>query len=243
MSKTLTERGSTRLNLFKSRFGPHDPPLGDHKLHMKNSVSTCYGPILPKTQANTVKSTLGVIPAVFGSLPSIVDAFNLRQRIREVCSCRARSQNELEFNQLYVNHYPMDTRARIGFHHDHHITMGHFIAGISCGSTCELHLRAQDPGMKRPPTRVQLPPRSLYLMTGLSRWHLQHAIPVITGDRLSLTFRTVDQNSAPKQMWSREWNQLGSLEQENAHWPLLRPDGSSSIDCTRRVEKQVLAKT
>lgn len=185
-----------------------------------------YGPILPKAQPNTTKSTLGVTPAIFGAMPASILGQDLQQRLRDICRDKGLEGDQLEFNQLYVNHYACKTRSRIDFHHDHHLTMRGIIAGVSCGSACELHLRAQDAGVRRPPARLRLPPRSLYLMTGLSRWHLQHAVPAVEGDRLSLTFRSVDLSCAPRPMWDRPWSALGAREELNAHWPLLRPDGS-----------------
>eukprot|EP00811_Abedinium_folium_P016239 NODE_2517_length_2198_cov_3.844037.p1 GENE.NODE_2517_length_2198_cov_3.844037~~NODE_2517_length_2198_cov_3.844037.p1 ORF type:complete len:687 (+),score=186.88 NODE_2517_length_2198_cov_3.844037:2-2062(+) len=204
-----------------------------------------YGPIHPKVQCSTAKSTLGVTPAVFGAPPPLVRELRLLERVRALCEREGLGTAEdLGFDEVYVNHYAVTSRARIDFHHDHHLTMLGVVAGISCGSTCEFQLRAQDAGVRRPPARVNLPARSLFLLTGLSRWHLQHAIPVIKGDRLSLTFRAVDRTSAPRPMWSREWHELGTAEEENAHWPLLRPDGmASDAWLVGRADREACAKS
>ncbi len=117
--------------------------------------------------------------------------------VRDVNDVSRRDHDGHLFGSLwYTNHYTIRNRGRIDFHHDHHTTMMGVVAGVSLGSACELRLRVPDPGFRRAPFHVHLPRRSLYLMTGLSRWHLQHGIPSLMGDRVSLTFRTVDPGCA-----------------------------------------------
>merc|ERR1712118_185233 len=106
-------------------------------------------------------------------------------------------------------------------------TMMGVVAGVSLDIGVELRLRVPDPGFRRAPFHVHLPRRSLYLMTGLSRWHLQHGIPTLMGDRVSLTFRTVDPGCARSLAhWKRSWDELDTEERKNAHLPILKPDGT-----------------
>merc|ERR1712118_93741 len=129
---------------------------------------------------------------------------------------------ELKLDQLYVNHYSAKFCSGIGFHHDNPKTMMGIIAGISLGTSCELHLIAPDKELGQSlPMVLQLPPRSLFIMSGLSRYHLQHGILGLAGDRLSLTFRTVNLACAERSLWQRNWADLSTEEASNAHWPLL----------------------
>merc|ERR1711870_160207 len=95
------------------------------------------------------------------------------------------------------------------------------IAGVSLLSECDFLLCACDaPHFKSQPVGVNMPRRSVYLMTGLSRWHLQHAVLDIPADRVSLTFRTVDKTwtkSNDSWLWRREWDELTDEELANAH--------------------------
>lgn len=193
-----------------------------------------YGPILKiKTEA-TSKSTLGIIPGKFGPMPPIVARFRLLDRIRTcalklgdaICDC------SLDFDQLYVNHYAAKLCSRIDFHHDNPKTMGGIIAGLSLGSSCEMHLKAPDKELCERPILAHLPARSLCLMTGLSRYHLQHGIPALPTDRLSLTFRVVNSECADSAAWGRSWECIPPHEASNAHWPLLRP--ADEVDPRRR---------
>lgn len=182
-----------------------------------------YGPILPKQSFGTTRSTLNVIPGRLGAIPPVVEQQNLRERIRDVS--KERGDTQLDFDQLYVNYYSAAAKGRIGFHHDHVGTMRGVVAGISLGSACEFQLLALDAELSGQPTLfLNLPPRSLYLMSGLSRYHLQHGIPSHNKDRLSLTFRTVDQSGAgSKAQWRREWADIPPAEAAKCNWPLLPP--------------------
>jgi len=185
-----------------------------------------YGPILTKTLPDSTKSGLGVIPALFGRMPDVVDTMHLRERLFHFSdSCGLRKFEPLD--QLYVNYYSVSCGAYIDFHHDHHTSMTGLIAGVNLGSDFELSLRASElpSRVPRPPTmHVGMPSKSGYLMTGLSRWHLQHAVLDLVADRISLTFRTVDRScvSHPS-LWDREWSDLTDPENANAHYPILPP--------------------
>lgn len=183
-----------------------------------------YGPILPRQSFGTTRSTLNVIPGRMGAMPPVIESQALRQRIRTAAA--GMGDEGLRLDQLYVNYYSAMAKGRIGFHHDHPGTMGPVVAGLSLGSDCEFQLLALDPELagSGPTLYLQLPSRSLYLMTGLSRYHLQHGIPVHGKDRFSLTFRTVDQSGAgSKSQWRRGWHDIPPAEAAKCHWPLLPP--------------------
>lgn len=193
-----------------------------------------YGPILPRATSGTTKSTLTVIPARLGEMPPSVSRQRLQERIREQAERLLGTRDhpafarQYAFDQMYVNYYNSASRANIEFHHDNHTCMHGVVAGVSLMSSCELQLRALDKGsIQCPPLRVTLPRRSLFFLSGLSRWHLQHGIPRMTEDRLSLTFRTVDRScSRQQELWGQGWDCLELEEAENAIWPLVRPDGA-----------------
>lgn len=191
-----------------------------------------YGPILKMKTELSSKSTLGVIAGRMGSLPAVTVSMGLQERIRSQLGAVSSGATEesLRLDQLYVNHYSAKFCSGIGFHHDNPKTMMGIIAGLSLGSACELHLIAPDKELGRIPIVLSLPPRSLFCMSGLSRYHLQHGIPGIAADRLSLTFRTVNLLCAARSSWQREWDDISPEEASNAHWPLLPPSGNANND-------------
>lgn len=188
-----------------------------------------YGPVLPLATAGTTKSTLTVIPARLGAMPPLVSRQGLPSRILgEMRQRTGHSNNEREqiLDQMYVNFYDASSKANIEFHHDNHTCMCGDIAGVSLLSNCEMQFRALDSNLLRPPLRILLPRRSLFLLSGLARWHLQHAIPEMYENRLSLTFRTVDKScSREPSMWEQDWDCLEDEEARNAVWPLVLPGG------------------
>ncbi|CAJ1345991.1 unnamed protein product [Effrenium voratum] len=141
---------------------------------------------------------------------------DLRARIRD--KAKGLGDKALSLDQLYVNSY--DEATCIDFHHDNVRSMGPVIAGLSLESGAELRLRAPD--VEERYVVLKLPPRSLYLLSGISRYHLQHAIPPATRHRLSLTFRTLCRTD--RQKWRRRWAEIPKEEAVNAHWPLLPPE-------------------
>jgi hypothetical protein len=100
------------------------------------------------------------------------------------------------------------------------------VAGVSLMSDCVMQLRPTERGITRL-VRIDVPRRSLFLLSGLSRWHLQHGIPYVSQDRISLTFRTVDKSCYTRmpEAWNRAWEDLEPAEAENAVWPLVCPRG------------------
>ncbi|CAJ1440071.1 unnamed protein product [Effrenium voratum] len=174
-----------------------------------------YGAVLQRKTRDTTKSTLGTIPCELGALPELVCKMDLRARIRD--KAKGLGDKALSLDQLYVNSY--DEATCIDFHHDNVRSMGPVIAGLSLESGTELRLRAPDVDERY--VVLKLPPRSLYLLSGISRYHLQHAIPPATRHRLSLTFRTLCRTD--RQKWRRRWAEIPKEEAVNAHWPLLPP--------------------
>ncbi|OLP77543.1 hypothetical protein AK812_SmicGene42381, partial [Symbiodinium microadriaticum] len=95
-----------------------------------------YGPILPKETQGTTKSTLHVIPSVFGAMPPVVEKQRLQARIRE--SSPVAPEAEDDFDQMYVNFYDSSINSYIDYHHDHMSCMKGTVAGVSLGSACRL---------------------------------------------------------------------------------------------------------
>jgi len=182
-----------------------------------------YGPVLQLQARDSVKSTLGIIPGRLGAMPPLVERMQLRERLRE--RSKGLGDRSLGMDQLYVNWYSRAARSRIDFHHDNPKAMGPVIAGVSLCSACEFQFVALDRELpQNARISVTLPRRSLILLSGLSRYHLQHGIPMVKQDRLSLTFRTLERDCADRALWRREWSAFPSDEAANAHWPLLPPE-------------------
>jgi len=91
------------------------------------------------------------------------------------------------FNQALVQLYPPG--ATIGWHRDSEI-FGPTIIGVSFGGAARLRFRRLDAGQS---ASILIPPRSVYVMSGPSRMEWEHSIPPSDGQRLSVTFRTVDE--------------------------------------------------
>ncbi|CAK9109294.1 Hypothetical protein (Fragment) [Durusdinium trenchii] len=205
----LSEEEEAALLRYWSPEGPIFP-LGTEETYSRRRFFH-YGPILPKETKGTSKSTLNVIPSVFGAMPPLVETLRLRPRLRAAAQSTGLTVEEasLGFDQMYVNYYDTSINSYIDFHHDHQSCMLGTVAGISLGSACQLQLK---PLRQRKGLSIELPRRSLFFMSGLSRWHLQHAIPELFADRLSLTFRTVDRSCGRAEQWKRTWEQLTAAE-------------------------------
>lgn len=93
-----------------------------------------------------------------------------------------------DFSQLLINKYPPG--AGIGWHHDSP-PFG-IVAGISLGATCTMRFQEGE-GNQRRTAAVELPPRSIYLLTGEARELWQHRIAPIDELRYSITLRTLRQ--------------------------------------------------
>lgn len=78
--------------------------------------------------------------------------------------------------------------AGIGWHRDSP-PFG-IVAGISFGGGCRMRFQRGE-GRERQTWAIELPPRSLYLMTGAAREEWQHSIPPVKDPRWSITFRTL----------------------------------------------------
>jgi alkylated DNA repair dioxygenase AlkB len=91
-----------------------------------------------------------------------------------------------EFSQILVNEYRPG--AGIGWHHDSP-AFG-IVAGISLGVTCSMRFQA-GAGEERRTSELQLPSRSIYLLTEEARNLPQHRIAPIRELRYSITLRTL----------------------------------------------------
>ena len=107
---------------------------------------------------------------------------------RERCAGLAGVRPE-ELVQTLVSLYPPG--ASIGWHRD--ASPFGVVAGVSLGSACEMRFRRGRAG--RAAFTVELEPRSGYLLAGDARWSWQHSIPPVTGERWSITFRTLRRDS------------------------------------------------
>ena len=96
-----------------------------------------------------------------------------------------------EFSQILINEYrPV---AGIGWHHDSP-AFG-IIAGISLGATCTMRFQ-HGSGEERKTAELELPSRSIYLLTGDARNLWQHRIAPTRELRYSITFRTLRKQSS-----------------------------------------------
>jgi alkylated DNA repair protein (DNA oxidative demethylase) len=78
--------------------------------------------------------------------------------------------------------------AGIGWHRD--APSFGLVAGISLAGRCRMRFQSGT-GAARVTSAIELPPRSLYLLTGEARTKWQHMIPLTRELRYSITFRTL----------------------------------------------------
>jgi alkylated DNA repair dioxygenase AlkB len=78
--------------------------------------------------------------------------------------------------------------AGIGWHRDSP-PFG-IVAGISFGSGCRMRFQRGEAEQRQTWT-IELPPRSLYVLSGSARAEWQHSIPPVKETRWSVTFRTL----------------------------------------------------
>jgi alkylated DNA repair protein (DNA oxidative demethylase) len=64
------------------------------------------------------------------------------------------------------------------------------VAGISFGGNCRMRFQRTE-GLQRQTWSLDLPPRSLYVMSGIAREEWQHSIAPVKEPRWSITFRTL----------------------------------------------------
>jgi DNA oxidative demethylase len=83
--------------------------------------------------------------------------------------------------------------AGIGWHRD--APPFGIVAGISMAGACRMRFQ-QGKGEERQVAAIELPPRSIYLLTGEARSVWQHTIPPTKERRYSLTFRTLRKRRA-----------------------------------------------
>jgi alkylated DNA repair dioxygenase AlkB len=105
--------------------------------------------------------------------------------VRERAASVARIPAE-DFAEVLLTEYRPG--ARIGWHRD--APPFGIVAGVSLAGSCRMRFQN---GVKenRETAAVELPPRSLYLLTGEARTKWEHTIPPAKELRYSITFRTL----------------------------------------------------
>ncbi len=101
--------------------------------------------------------------------------------------------NPTDFAETLVIEY--QPGAGIGWHRD--APPFGIIAGISLAGRCRMRFRKGSEG-KSQTIAVELPSRSIYLLTGSSRKAWQHSIPAVAETRYSITFRTLRNTLVPQ---------------------------------------------
>jgi alkylated DNA repair protein (DNA oxidative demethylase) len=96
-----------------------------------------------------------------------------------------------EWAEALVTEYPAG--SGIGWHRD--APAFGIIAGISLHGACRMRFQT-GAGLTRMTSAIDLPPRSIYLLTGEVRTKWQHMIPPTRELRYSITFRTLRRGSS-----------------------------------------------
>jgi alkylated DNA repair dioxygenase AlkB len=111
--------------------------------------------------------------------PSSLDP--LRERAAAICGVPVNALSE----SLVTEYTP---GAGIGWHRDSP-PFG-IIVGVSFGAECRMRFQRGE-GAQRQTWSLDLPPRSLYMLSGSAREEWQHSIPAVKETRYSVTFRTL----------------------------------------------------
>ncbi|MDQ1469581.1 MAG: hypothetical protein QOJ99_1061 [Bryobacterales bacterium] len=112
------------------------------------------------------------IPAAFDSI---------RERSAQLAGVDAS-----EWAEALLTEYPAG--SGIGWHRD--APAFGIVAGISLAGTCRMRFQTGK-GAERRTSAIELPPRSIYLLTGEARTKWQHMVPATREMRYSITFRNV----------------------------------------------------
>lgn len=104
----------------------------------------------------------------------------LRARVASLANLDAEALAE-----TLVTEYPPG--AAIGWHRD--APMFGVVMGVSLLAPCSFRFRREGSGEK--PLKVELAPRSAYILDGEARTEWQHHIPAVRALRYSITFRTL----------------------------------------------------
>jgi alkylated DNA repair dioxygenase AlkB len=113
--------------------------------------------------------------------PLTPELIRLRDHAAEIAALPAK-----DFIASVVTHYPPG--ATIGWHSD--MTMfGPVVFGVSLAASCIFKLRPKAEPKKI--YKLNLEPRSLYIMEGKVRSDWEHSIPPVKVDRYSITYRTL----------------------------------------------------
>lgn len=124
--------------------------------------------------------SFGITPAA--AIPALL--MPLRERAATLAGVAAAS-----LEQALVARYPPG--AGIGWHQDAP-AFGPVVVGVSLGAACAMRFRrTRDPDRGQAVFRLDLAPRSAYVLAGAARSSWQHTIPPVKALRYSITFRTV----------------------------------------------------
>jgi alkylated DNA repair protein (DNA oxidative demethylase) len=110
----------------------------------------------------------------------------LRTRAARIAGVPARVMSEALVTEYSVG-------AGIGWHRDSP-PFG-IVAGISLGGDCRMRFQRQR-GVERQTWTIELPSRSLYVMTKAAREEWQHSIPPVKQPRWSVTFRSLRERAS-----------------------------------------------
>ena len=183
----LVLRHCDSVERWERRLGAKEEPIeGTRRMNYGVAMSKGYRP-----------SAVGAMPRCLASLAERVLRFCVSRG--EAWPTRCTDFREAErFDQAYVQRYtPGQT---LGFHYDGRRHYGELICGLTICGDASLLLsntvggEAVAPGQHLHPNvaRVRLPPLSLYVLSGMARFDLRHAI-VQEGpeERISVTFRSL----------------------------------------------------
>lgn len=106
--------------------------------------------------------------------------------LRDRCAQAAELQSN-ELNSCYIINYPPG--SSMGWHSDARI-YGPIVVGVSLNAPCIMQFQQTKRNMRNV-YELELAPRSLYIMSGESRYFWQHRIAPPSEQRYSITFRVV----------------------------------------------------
>lgn len=173
---------------------------------VRTRITTHLGKVFDHTTLRVAKEDATEIPSEYTSALDTIFFHTARTQSTDKNRHILQALCRWPYDQITVNRYPHNRRTGIGTHVDTHSEFDDCIAVISLGSATEIQFmlpESYENADLPEKVRLWLRPRSLMIMSGMSRYLYRHRIPVRVTDidpngnvakreeRISITVRKI----------------------------------------------------